>query len=263
MRAKNNTLQALLTANDVIQFSHSIMLDELTREMASTSRSISFERKKGVEVMKPEHLLEEAGRALKEGAFEKAFENLKEAGTSLKQLSIAHVEIYDRIVDISTLLEEADSQGIDTRKATDLLLKTKRMFESGRYADARATSTAAYAETEVIVAPFMATRKIQEGKELVLAMRTLNLDTATAEATIQAASELEGGESGEGRALFDAALYWSLAAAQAADASGRGSAAADADQTRARILAVRQLSAGTAEARAALQRCRQRTPDLG
>ena len=79
----------------------------------------------------------------------------------------------------------------------------------------------------------------------------------------QAASELEGGESGEGRALFDAALYWSLAAAQAADASGRGSAAADADQTRARILAVRQLSAGTAEARAALRRCRQRTPDLG
>ena len=79
----------------------------------------------------------------------------------------------------------------------------------------------------------------------------------------QAASELEGGESGEGRALFDAALYWSLAAAQAADASGRGSAAADADQTRARILAVRQLSAGAADARAALQRCRQRTPDLG
>ena len=69
-----------------------------------------------------------------------------------------------------TLLEEADSQGIDTRKATDLLLRTKRMFESGRYADARATSAAAYAETEVIVAPFMAQRKVQEAKELVLAM---------------------------------------------------------------------------------------------
>jgi hypothetical protein len=30
----------------------------------------------------------------------------------------------------------------------------------------------------------------------------------------QAASELEGGESGEGRALYDAALYWSLTATQ-------------------------------------------------
>ena len=83
----------------------------------------------------------------------------------------------------------------------------------------------------------------------------------------QAASELEGGESGEGRALYDAALYWSLAAGQAAQASGRDPVASDADQTRARILAVRQLSArrepGVAEARAALQRCRRRTPDLG
>jgi hypothetical protein len=191
MKGKNNTMQALRTANDVIQFSHSIMLDEFTREMASTSRSISLERKKGVEVMKPEHLLEEAGKALKDGLFEKAYESLKEANISLKQLTSVHVEIYDRIVEISTLLEEADSQGIDTKKATDLLLRTKRMFESGRYADARATSAAAYAETEVIVAPFMALRKVQEAKELVLAMDTLSLDTATAQASIQAASELE------------------------------------------------------------------------
>ena len=65
------------------------------------------------------------------------------------------------------------------------------MFESGRDADARATSAAAYAETEVIVAPFMALRKVQEAKELVLAMETLGLDTATAQASIHAASELE------------------------------------------------------------------------
>ena len=79
----------------------------------------------------------------------------------------------------------------------------------------------------------------------------------------QAASELEGGESAEGRALFDAALYWSLAASQAAQASGRNPDASDADQTRARITAVQQLNAANADARAALQRCRQRTPDLG
>ena len=79
----------------------------------------------------------------------------------------------------------------------------------------------------------------------------------------QAASELEGGESAEGKALFDAALYWSLASSQAAQASGRAPAAADADQTRARIAAVQQLNAGDADTRAALQRCRQRTPDLG
>lgn len=79
----------------------------------------------------------------------------------------------------------------------------------------------------------------------------------------QAASELEGGESREGRALFDAALYWSLAASQAADVGGRTLTQADADQTRARILAVRQLGSANTEARAELAACRRRTPNLG
>jgi hypothetical protein len=79
----------------------------------------------------------------------------------------------------------------------------------------------------------------------------------------QAASELEGGESGEGRNLYDAALYWSLTAIQAAQASGRAPVAAEADQTRARIRAVRELTADEPEALAELRRCRARTPDLG
>lgn len=79
----------------------------------------------------------------------------------------------------------------------------------------------------------------------------------------QAASELEGGESAEGRALYDAALYWSLAAMQAATAAGRAPAAAEADQTRARIAWVRRLASGSAEARTVLARCRARAPDLG
>ena len=65
----------------------------------------------------------------------------------------------------------------------------------------------------------------------------------------QAASELEGGESVEGKRLYDAALYWSLAA--------------EGDQTRARIAAVRRLSAEGAAGRAALRQCLQRTPNLG
>lgn len=79
----------------------------------------------------------------------------------------------------------------------------------------------------------------------------------------QAASELEGGESAEGRALYDAALFWSLSAMQAGQATGKPAAAAEADQTRARIDGVRRLSAGSGEARAALARCRARAPDLG
>ncbi|HEX8471333.1 MAG TPA: hypothetical protein VF633_09490 [Brevundimonas sp.] len=88
-------------------------------------------------------------------------------------------------------------------------------------------------------------------------------ETVRCAGVTQAASELEGGETAEGRALSDAALYWSLAATQAAEASNRDAKVSDADQNRARIRAVRQLNAGNADARAALLRCRARTPDLG
>lgn len=96
------------------------------------------------------------------------------------------------------------------------------------------------------------------------AVRLMSYDeTVRCAGVTQAASELEGGESAEGRALSDAALYWSLTAGQAAVTAGKTPVAADADQARARIQATRELNAGNAEARADLNRCRQRTPDLG
>lgn len=80
---------------------------------------------------------------------------------------------------------------------------------------------------------------------------------------IQAASELEGGESGEGRVLYDAALYWSLTTIQTGQASQRPTATVETEMTRARVLAVRELTAQNASAREALQACRARTPTLG
>ena len=79
----------------------------------------------------------------------------------------------------------------------------------------------------------------------------------------QAASELEGGESGEGRSLYDAALYWSLTTAQLVQSAARPPAAAEAEQTRARIRSVRELTARDAGARADLPRGLARTPNLG
>ena len=88
-------------------------------------------------------------------------------------------------------------------------------------------------------------------------------DTVRCAGLTQAASELEGGESPRGRILFDAALYWSLASGQAAAASGRPAVSADADQTRERIGAVRDLTEQTPGAQSALEACLRRTPDLG
>ena len=79
----------------------------------------------------------------------------------------------------------------------------------------------------------------------------------------QAASELEGGESREGRALYDAALYWSLTTIQAGQTASRPTAAVEADITRTRVQSVRELTARNAAALTALSDCRARTPALG
>ncbi len=103
-----------------------------------------------------------------------------------------------------------------------------------------------------------------QGRTEAPAPRLVSYDEAVRCAGLtQAGSELEGGESRYGRELYDAALYWSLAAMQAATVAGRDPTAAENDQTRARLQSVRRLSAGDAEARAGLQRCRRAAPRLG
>lgn len=79
----------------------------------------------------------------------------------------------------------------------------------------------------------------------------------------QAASELEGGESSEGQALYDAALYWSLTTIQSGQAAQRPTAMVEAEMTRSRVQAVRELTARNEVAREALQQCRAKTPSLG
>lgn len=80
----------------------------------------------------------------------------------------------------------------------------------------------------------------------------------------QAASELnaEGPDAARTRRLYDAGLYWSLAAMQAAKAAGQSTEAAEAAQTRRRAQALAELRAGGAEARDELARCLARTPSL-
>lgn len=94
------------------------------------------------------------------------------------------------------------------------------------------------------------------------AWRMSYVETVRCAGLTQAVSELAGGESPEGRALYDVALFWSLTAIQAAAAQGRDEALSDNDQTRARVLAVRQLTTDDPEARETLARCRTRTPNL-
>lgn len=78
----------------------------------------------------------------------------------------------------------------------------------------------------------------------------------------QAASELRGGETADGRALYDDALYWSLTTIQLANAQGRNAQTTEEDMQKARVSAVRRLSSELDDAVRELRRCRQMAPSL-
>ena len=78
----------------------------------------------------------------------------------------------------------------------------------------------------------------------------------------QAASELRGGETAEGHALYDDALFWSLTTIQLTTAQGRSPTATEDDMQKARIGAVRRLSSAHDDTLRDLRRCRQQAPSL-
>lgn len=78
----------------------------------------------------------------------------------------------------------------------------------------------------------------------------------------QAASELEGGESINGRRLFDAALYWSISTIQATRVAGRDPIAADRAITRIRVRAVHSLTAKDEATQHRLNECLRKAPSL-
>jgi hypothetical protein len=169
---------------DVINFASSIVADELTRELTKLSRSVGSARRNGVEVARIDRLAEEASLAINGKDFDRAFRIIKEAGELLEKTIALHTEVYDRIVEISSLLREAGEQGKDTGEAIALLTKGKRLFETGKYEEAKVILTECYAETEKIVAPFIATRRIPLIKDLISIMKRIGLETSPVEKMI-------------------------------------------------------------------------------
>jgi hypothetical protein len=104
---------------------------------------------------------------------------------------------------------------------------------------------------------------LQQAPAPAAAARLSRAETVRCAGLTQAAAELAGGESDEGRALSDAALFWSLAAAQSGAIQGLSELDADRELTQARVAAVRSLSSGDAGAQRELEACVARAPDLG
>ncbi len=172
---------------EVIHFAKSIIKDDVTRNLATLSKSIASARRNGVEVMKIEHLAEDASRVIDGGDFAKVFALVEEARRSLETTVALHTEVYDRIVETSGLLKEAADHGRDTSSASALLGKAKRLFEAGKYEEAKQALITCHSETEKIVAPFIASRRIPLVRDLLAVSRRMLLDLSSVERMVDSA----------------------------------------------------------------------------
>ena len=187
LRIEGKVPEALKLAEEVAEYSRSILKDELSRRAAQLIRQVAAARKNGVEVLQPERLAEEAGRSLKRGDLEGAHAQIKEGETTLEKQVLDHTQIYDRIADMGSLLKEAEAQGLETGAPAEMLASAKRLFETGHYEEARPAAARAFVETEKLVAPFVAPRRIGATKDLLAVAKRMGFESALAEKKIEQA----------------------------------------------------------------------------
>jgi hypothetical protein len=189
LRSRANDLEAFKLSMEVTHFAESIIKDELVRKLTQLTRSVTSSRKNGIAVVKEERLAEDALIEIERNEFERARDVIENIRNSLDTTVFLHTEIYDRIVETSDLLEEAAIHGRETSSALALLTKTKKLFESGKYEEARGVSMACHEETEKIVAPFIAARRIPQVRDMLAISRRMRIDISPIERLLVSAEE--------------------------------------------------------------------------
>ncbi|MEM0449201.1 MAG: hypothetical protein QW520_05200 [Methanomassiliicoccales archaeon] len=182
--------EGLRLAAEVVQFARSIVKDEVTRQLAQITRGISSARRNGIEVLPAERLAEESSRALISGDLLKGYSLMKEASSTLERLKAVHARIYERIVEIGSLLKVAEAHQLDATSHMEMLTKAKKLFEAGRYEEALPAIAKTFVETEKLVAPFLAPQKAQEAQGIIDIAKRLGYEMSAPQKRLEQAKKM-------------------------------------------------------------------------
>jgi hypothetical protein len=190
LRRRGAASDSLAQTAEVLQYVQSIVKDELTRRLTQLSRAVSSARRDGVEVLQADRLTEESTRALSQNDLKRSYSLLMEAEPTLEHLVASYTRLYDRILEITALLKEAEANQLDASPVIELLGVTKKLFESGRYEEAFPAAAKAFVEAEKLVAPFVAPKRVAAVKDLMQVAKRLGFDATAVEASIRSADEM-------------------------------------------------------------------------
>ncbi len=190
LRRRGAASDSLALTTEVLQYVQSIVRDELTRRLTHLSRAVSSARRDGVEVLQADRLTEESTKALTQNDLERSYALLKEGETTLERLTNSYIRLYDRILEITALLKEAEANQLDTSSVIELLGVAKRLFESGRYEEAFPAAARAFVEGERLVAPYVAPKRVAAVQDLLQVAKRLGFDARAVEDSIRSAEAM-------------------------------------------------------------------------
>jgi hypothetical protein len=190
MRFDGNLAESTRITEDVVHYAKSIIHEELAKRLTQLNKSVNVSRKNGVEVLQTERISEESARAMNKGDLLKSYTLLKEAEASLERLTAVHSRIYERIVEISGLIKEAEAQKLDASKQAQMLAQSKKLFEVGRYEEALPAIAKTFVETERLVAPFIAPRKAEAAQDLINVAKRLGYEMGAPQKRLESALRL-------------------------------------------------------------------------
>ncbi len=190
LRRRGAASDSLALTTEVFHYVQSIVKDELTRRLTALSRAVSSARRNGVEVLQADRLSEESTRALGKDDLERSYALLKEAEVTLDRLTSSYTRLYDRILEVTSLLKEAEANQLNASKEVELLGVAKRLFESGRYDETFPAAAKAFVEAEKLVAPYVAPKRVAAVRDLLQVAKRLGFDAVGVEQSIQAAEAM-------------------------------------------------------------------------
>ncbi len=164
--SRAEALEGIRTSMEVVQYASGILMDDITRALARTIRSINNAKKNGVVLTSADQAAEGATRSIEAGDLEKGYDLLRLADTELERSVALQTETYDQIVTLTKMLAEIRPLD-DTSRVAQLLNETKTLFEKGMYDGARVSAKECYKEIERAAADTFAARKVQELKDML------------------------------------------------------------------------------------------------
>jgi len=190
LRRRGAASDSLALTTDVFNYVQSIVRDELTRRLTQLARAVSSARRDGVEVLQADRLTEESNKALSQDDLERSYAILREAEVTLDQLISSYTRLYDRILEITALLKEAEANQLDASNVIEALGVAKKLFETGRYEETFPAAAKAFVEAEKLVAPYVAPKRVAAVLDLLQVAKRLGFDARAVEQSIQSAQAM-------------------------------------------------------------------------